>query len=99
MNNEKKIFNHLFDIAKDSDDQEGVVCACLTDEEGNVLASSPSFNDGRHAEYVVIEKVKEAGISYTQVDDQEIINKSADLFNSTIKVKLNDMELARKDKV
>lgn len=57
-----QIFNHLFSLEKYSDDDEGVVCACLVDEKGNILASSPSFKDGRHAEYVVLQEIKQKGI-------------------------------------
>lgn len=59
---EDKIFKHLFSLEKYSDDQEGVVCACLVDGNGKILASGPSFQDGRHAEYVVLQKIKEIGI-------------------------------------
>lgn len=140
---EKQIYDHLFSLASGSDDTEGVVCAALVDKDGNILASSSSFTDGRHAEYCVIEKMKKqnlvikpdytlyltlepcsirtnyafedcaslliasgikrvvysvtdsafskdskarllsAGISYVQIKDQDIVQESRDLFNST----------------
>ena len=44
-------------------------------------------------------RFKEAGISYRQVNEEEIIEKSKDLFNSTITVGFDDMELSRKEKL
>jgi pyrimidine deaminase RibD-like protein len=60
---EDRIFKKLFSLKKYSDDVEGVVCACIVDKKGKILFSSPSFKDGRHAEYVVIQKIREKNIS------------------------------------
>lgn len=60
--NDKQIFTHLFEIAKTSKDQEGVVAACLV-KNGQILVSSPSADDSiRHAEDLVIAKAQKQGI-------------------------------------
>lgn len=58
------VFKHLFEVAKKSKDPEGVVSACLI--TGNkILVSSPSADDGvRHAEDLLIEKVKSLDIPF-----------------------------------
>jgi pyrimidine deaminase RibD-like protein len=67
---DKYIFKHLFEIAKDSKDPEGVVTACLV-KEGKILVSSPSADDGiRHAEDLVIDKAHQEGI---KIDDGMIL--------------------------
>lgn len=60
---DKQIFDYLFEIAKTSKDQEGVVAACLV-KNGKILVGSPSANDSiRHAEDLVIERAKTQDIS------------------------------------
>lgn len=155
-----EIFDRLFTIAKQSNDPEGVVAACLV-QDGEIVAESASSDDGQyHAEYLLIKKLLEDKIDmqanailYTtlepcsdfpdindgndcttwiiksgikkvvygasdpefstkardrlesnkieviQIDDADIITKCEDLFNSTIKVDLKDMKLARDKKL
>ena len=155
---EQEIFNYLFEIAKTSQDQEGVVAACLV-KEGQILAGSPSADDSvRHAEDLVIEKTQKqriildekvilyttlepcstrdknvldcasiilktglksiiyaaqdseysqeakqrflkAGVLYQQVQDQTIINRAVELFNSTSKKPLSTWQLPRQKKL
>jgi len=65
--NEHQIFAHLFEIAKDAKDPEGVVTACLVCD-GEIVASSPSADDGvRHAEDLVLEKAKEEKVNLGNV--------------------------------
>jgi pyrimidine deaminase RibD-like protein len=153
----RQIFQHLFNVAKASKDPEGVVAACLV-KKGKILVSSASADDGvRHAEDLIIEKVRKkgididnscvlyttlepcsyrnpvnkvqdcttiiinagikhvvfatqdpdfskeaknrfarAGVTYKQVIDKDIIRKSIELFNSTIRIPLTSMGLPRK---
>lgn len=139
---DKQIFDYLFEIAKTSKDQDGVVAACLV-KDGKILVSAPSADDSVcHAEDLVIENARkqgivldkniilyttlepcssrdkdisdcasiilktgiktiiyaakdpeysqqsrqrciQAGISYQQVNDKNIIKKAVNLFNST----------------
>lgn len=158
--NQREIFRKLFDIAKTSKDPEGVVAACLV-KDWEILVSSPSAEDGiRHAEDLVIEKARKAGIKidqsitlyttlepcsyrspqnrvedcttiiinagiknvvfaapdpeyskdarnrflaagvdYKQIKEKDIIRKSIELFNSTIKIPLTSMGLPRKKRL
>lgn len=60
---DKQIFDYLFEIAKTSKDQEGVVAACLV-KNGKILVGSPSADDSiRHAEDFVLEKAQKLGIT------------------------------------
>lgn len=55
---EEEIFSFLFEIAKNSKDPRGIVAACLVDND-EIVAASPSADDGiRHAEDLVVEKLK-----------------------------------------
>ena len=56
---EHGIFEHLLKLGKTSKDPEGVVVACLVRED-RIIVSSPSSDDSQyHAEYLVIEKMKQ----------------------------------------
>lgn len=66
---DQEIFEYLFEIAKTSQDKEGVVAACLV-KDGQILAALPSADDSVcHAEDLVIAKAKKQGI----VLDKDII--------------------------
>jgi pyrimidine deaminase RibD-like protein len=58
---EKEIFEHLFETTKLSEDNGGIVSACLV--RGNkILTNGFSTNDGIHAEYAVLQNIKNANI-------------------------------------
>jgi pyrimidine deaminase RibD-like protein len=67
---EIEIFEQLFELGKTAQDPEGVVVACLV-EDDNVILSSPSANDGiRHAEDLLLEQAKISGID---INDKVIL--------------------------
>jgi len=62
---DKQVFKHLFRIAVNSKDPEGVVGACIV-SSNKILVSSASADDGiRHAEDLVIEKFKSLNVPIT----------------------------------
>jgi pyrimidine deaminase RibD-like protein len=61
--NEATIFDVLLDLARTSEDPEGVVAACLV-RDGMVLEASASSDDGYfHAEYLVVGRAAVRGIA------------------------------------
>jgi pyrimidine deaminase RibD-like protein len=64
------VFQHLFEVAKNSKDPKGVVAACLVND-GSIVLSAGSADDGvRHAEDLLLEETKE----------QKVINDSSVLY-------------------
>lgn len=62
---EMSIFEVLFNEARKSHDIRGAVAACVVDH-GEVLACAASADDGvRHAEDLLLEKIKKQGVSIT----------------------------------
>ncbi len=67
MMSDEQIFEHLFNIATKSKDPKGVVSACIV-ENGNILFSSASSDDGvHHAEELVIDIARNHNIDLTCV--------------------------------
>ncbi|HEX5430249.1 MAG TPA: deaminase [Patescibacteria group bacterium] len=64
---ELEIFNHLFEISKQSDDKGGVVTSCLV-RDGKIIASGISTNNGIHSEYALLQNLKSAGESILEND-------------------------------
>lgn len=60
--NEQEIFEHLFSIAIQSDDTGGVVTSCLVRDK-EIIADAFSTNDGVHAEYALLQKLKDDKVS------------------------------------
>jgi pyrimidine deaminase RibD-like protein len=58
---EREIFNHLFSISNQSDDTGGVVASCVF-RNGEMLAEAVSSSGGVHAEYALLQKVKDKGL-------------------------------------
>lgn len=71
--NEYEIFERLFRLIEDSvkisHDTTGSVASCLV-RDGNVLIEEVSTLDGRHAEYMVLEKARILGIT---LDDDDVM--------------------------
>ncbi|MEK7113455.1 MAG: hypothetical protein AAB873_01365 [Patescibacteria group bacterium] len=62
---EKEIFEHLFEISKQSKDPRGVVSVCLVDDD-KILISKPSADDGiYHAEDLLIKEIIKNGITFS----------------------------------
>jgi pyrimidine deaminase RibD-like protein len=82
----KKIYGHLFQIAKKSKDPEGVVAACIV-KNGGIIASAASADDGvRHAEDLVIEKIKDI-----KIDDSTMLYITLEPCNTrNLKKKIKD---------
>jgi pyrimidine deaminase RibD-like protein len=64
---EQDIFEHLFSLFDSSDDQDGVVAACLV-RDGNILAAAVSTGAGVHAEYALLQNLRDEGISIQETD-------------------------------
>lgn len=65
--NEEKIFEHLFMIFELSDDDRGVVASCLV-RSGEIVSAAVSMSDGVHAEYALLQKLNNEGITIEQND-------------------------------
>ena len=70
---DKQIFEYLFQIAETSNDKGGVVTSCLVRNK-NIISSAVSTNDGIHAEYALLQNLREM---------HEIIN-STDIVYTTV---------------
>ena len=64
---EQEIFDRLFSIVQSSDDTDGVVAACLV-RNGQILVEGVSTSSGKHAEYVVLEKLRDQNIEIEEGD-------------------------------
>lgn len=64
--NEKEIFEHLFKIAPQSKDTDGVVTACLV--RNDVIIADAVSGGVEHAEYVLLQKLSKLDISITDED-------------------------------
>lgn len=64
--NERDIFEHLFRLALQSSDADGVVTTCVV-RDGKVLLDAVS-EGAPHAEYVLLRKMREQGVSFLQDD-------------------------------
>lgn len=58
---EKDIFEHLFAIAPQSNDTDGVVTSCLV-RDGEIIVDAVSAGV-EHAEYMLLQKINELEIS------------------------------------
>lgn len=57
---EKEIFEHLFEIAPQSNDTAGVVTSCLV-RDSEIIADAVSAGV-EHAEYMLLQKLKSAAM-------------------------------------
>ncbi len=64
---EKEIFFHLFEVTKFSEDNGGIVSACLI-RDSEIIAEGFSTNEGIHAEYAVLQDLEKRGIRINQDD-------------------------------
>ncbi len=65
---EKEIYAELFKLAEEAHSERGAVAACLV-RDGQIVASAASLdNPNRHAEDLLIEKIKEQGIEIMEDD-------------------------------
>ncbi len=62
----KEIFEHLFTIAPQSKDTDGVVTSCLV-RDGEIIADAVSAGV-EHAEYILLQKLSTEGIEITHTD-------------------------------
>lgn len=65
---EKEIFEHIIALIPSSEDNQGVVGACLV-RDGKIIQAGVSMVGGAHAEYCVLEVLKEKGFV---IDDHDI---------------------------
>ena len=63
---EKEIFNHLFEIASQSKDTDGVVTSCLV-RDGEIIMDGVSAGV-EHAEFILLQKLTSAGIEIHPTD-------------------------------
>jgi pyrimidine deaminase RibD-like protein len=63
---EKEIFEHLFEIAPQSEDTDGVVTSCLV-RDNEIIADAVSAGV-EHAEYMLLEKLKKEAIEILPTD-------------------------------
>lgn len=63
---DKEIFEHLFEIAPQSNDTDGVVTSCLV-RNGKIIADAVSAGV-EHAEYMLLQKLKEEAIEILPTD-------------------------------
>lgn len=63
---EQEIFDHLFEIAPQSNDTDGVVTSCLV-RDGEIIADAVSAGV-EHAEYMLLQKLKEESIEILPTD-------------------------------
>ncbi len=65
---EKEIFEQILALIPSSEDRQGVVGACLV-RDGQIIESGISMLGGAHAEYSVLQKLKEKGFA---IDDNDV---------------------------